>query len=220
MRRKILPRIFLGLLTATLISTMMVSSIFAKFVTRFEEKSSSAVPAAFDVEFLGFDIDEITINLAKDGEPAPFMGYFKETVEIPFSVKCSSQSEVAADVTIDIAFNQDFGKLLCVSNLNSASAKGVAIAYRIYKYDSATQAYVELEGNETREGVGLNEYVSSWCSANTNIAKIGEEVKYKIEFDVTNNSFTSSLPHGARFYKFISDAITVNVIARSARIEN
>ena len=209
MKRKILPRIFVVILTATLISTMLVSSIFAKYVTSARSGAGSGRPAAFGVEFSGIDTDRITINLAQDGEPAPVTGYFKQTYEIPFSLKCDANSEVDAAVTLKIDFDYDnFGKNITEIPIAGTGGATRTFGFRVYKYDKDSKSYVELSRKETNN----IDKQKTWTAATPDTVLKGTEVAYKIELDFY---YENASAQPASFTNFISDAMQINVIAKS-----
>lgn len=192
MKNKILPRLLIGLVAATLISTMLVSSLFAKYITSSEEgPRASVTPAAFNVEFYGFELDKINVNFARDGLPVAPLGYSTETVRMPFRVKSGPESQVAADVTLEISFAPRFEELLAKDKFDN----GVSCEWSIVDKNGDV---VEFENGKSKNSVRLGK---------------GELLEYILIIDVHNAIL--DLTVSADDYKFITDAISLTVTAKS-----
>ena len=210
MKKKILPRIFIFLLAVTVISTIAVSSVFAKYVSSKKGTGNNVRPAAFDIEFSGFDVDKISVNFAKDGVPAPPIGYSIDTVEIPFGIKNSADSEVAANVTLKLEFDSDFKEMFKADN--SGVGEGISCACRVYVYES--ESYNELNFVESTATNELGKTVTVW-TLDARELPVNSQLQYKLEVDVTYNSYDAVSQVSAYKLRYITDAITVKVDATS-----
>ena len=209
MKKKILPRIFIFLLAVTVISTIAVSSVFAKYVSSKSGTGNNVRPAAFDIEFSGFDVDKISVNFAKDGVPAPPIGYSIDTVEIPFGIKNSAESEVAANVTLKLEFDSYITGILNVDN--RGVNEGFSFACRVYRKNGSS--YTELPYTTTTNG-GV-----TVCTLSPLALPVGQTLDFKIEVDTSYTSADdvpgSSKRENAYKIRYITDAITVKVDATS-----
>ena len=103
-KNKILLRVAIIILIVTLITMLVLSSVYAKYVTKKNSDVSSGRPAAFEVVMKTPLDDEIEVNFAADGEPGSPIGYTKATKDYEFSV-VTNQSEVASDYSLELVFS-------------------------------------------------------------------------------------------------------------------
>ena len=205
MKKKILPRIFIFLLAVTIISTIAVSSVFAKYVSSGEGEGIDVRPAAFDIEFSGFDVDKISVNFAKDGVPAPALGYSKDTYVIPFGIKNIEESEIAANVIIKLEFDPDFAAL--INRDNSGDNNGFSCGLRIYQ--KVNSAYTEI---------AYQILSSTQWATDALLLPVGQTLDCKLEVDVSYFSAESVPSDEAgtiNKIRYITDAITIKVDATS-----
>lgn len=199
-KNKILRRIFIGLLAATIISSVMVASLFAKYISTGESEGDVIYPYAFGVELTGLDMDKISVNFSRDGAHATPLGYFTETFSIPFAVKAASYNEIATEVKIRLIFNSAFSTMIKRASTNRYD-QGVTCDFRVV--DESGNA---LSGKVTEENSCL-----IWTSSATRL-EIAGELKFFLEIDVHNTSLSVGYTANEE-YNYISDAITVDVVA-------
>ena len=200
-KNKILTRICIGILSATIVSSLLVSSLFARYVSSGESKGNVVYPYAFGVELTGLEMDKITVNFSRDGAHATPLGYFTETISVPFTVKAAEYNEIATDISINLTFNENFSALL----KKDRYAQGASCTYHV----------VDANGNELS---GDEEEVSGcivWTSDETELG-IAEELNFILKIDVHNTSLSVGYTTSEE-YKYISDAITVDVVATQSR---
>ena len=200
-KNKIMMRICIGILAATLISSVMVSSLFARYISSGESEGNVAYPYAFGVELTGLEMDKISVNFSRDGAHATPLGYFTETFSIPFTVKAAPYNEIATDISIKLTFNKAFSDLI----KKDPYAQGASCAYRV----------VDTDGNVLG---GTQTEVSNciiWTSNATTLG-VAQELDFVLEISVHNTSLSVGYTTSEE-YKYISDAITVDVSAKQSR---
>ena len=204
-KNKILRRIFIGLLAATIISSVMVASLFAKYISTGESEGDVIYPYAFGVELTGLDMDKISVNFSRDGAHATPLGYFTETFSIPFTVKAAPYNEIATDISIKLTFNSDFTKLI----EKDRYTQGASCTYRVLDANGTV-----LDGDSETEGSGDTKCIV-WTSDATTLG-VAEELEFVLEIAVHNTSLSVGYTTSEE-YKYISDAIKVDVSAKQSR---
>jgi hypothetical protein len=102
-KSKILPRIIIIALVVALISTVVLSAVYAKYVSK-DDANASARPAVFELVMNSPRDEAIEFNFAVDGEPGAPIGYTEAKKSFDFSVKTSA-SEVSAEYFVTVDFN-------------------------------------------------------------------------------------------------------------------
>ena len=110
-RSKILPRVLIVLLIVALISTLVLSSVYAKYVSERDPGAVATRPAAFELIMKTPLQDSIDFNFAADGEPGTPIGHTETQKHFDFAVK-TSDSEVAATYKLEIKFNSKITDLI------------------------------------------------------------------------------------------------------------
>ena len=200
-KNKILIRICIGVLAATIVSSLAVATLFAKYISTGSGKSHVVYPYAFGVELTGLEMDKITVNFSRDGAHATPLGYFTETISVPFTVKAAEYNEIATDISINLTFNENFSALL----KKDRYTQGASCTYRVVDANG-----IELSGTETEDSG-----CTVWTSAETELG-IAEELNFILKIDVHNTSLSVGYTTSEE-YKYISDAITVDVVATQSR---
>ena len=200
-KNKILTRICIGVLAATIVSSLAVATLFAKYISTGSGKSHVVYPYAFGVELTGLDMDKISVNFSRDGAHATPLGYFTETISVPFTVKAAEYNEIATNISINLTFNETFSALL----KKDRYTQGASCTYHVVDANGN-----ELSGTE-REESGC----TVWTSAETELG-IAEELNFILKIDVHNTSLSVGYTANEE-YKYISDAITVDVVATQSR---
>ena len=204
-KNKIMTRICIGVLTATIISSVLVASLFARYISSGESKGNVVYPYAFGVELTGLDMDKISVNFSRDGAHATPLGYFTETFSIPFTVKAAPYNEIATDISIKLTFNSDFTKLI----EKDRYTQGASCTYRVLDANGN-----DLNGNATPVGSGATKCIV-WTSDATTLG-VAQELDFVLEISVHNTSLSVGYTTSEE-YKYISDAITVDVSAKQSR---
>ena len=202
-KNKILTRICIGVLAATIVSSLAVATLFAKYISTGSGKSHVVYPYAFGVEITGLEMDKITVNFARDGAPATPLGYFTETISVPFTVKAAPYNEIETEILVSLTFNAKFSNLIRKASTNRYD-EGVCCDYSVLGPDGNI-----ISGTETgRSGTGA----ITWTPSAKQSLAINGEIEYILQIDVHNATLMNRNTTGER-YEFITDAITVDVTA-------
>lgn len=222
MKKKILPRILILLTAATLLSAVIMSSIFAKYVTSESRNTPENVrPASFNVVFDSLNMDAISADFAMD-EGGVYLGTTVKRISYPVTVT-STDSEAAANVTIKLSFNSAMTEMINKARyyryydeygLGNSNARRISCDFKVYRVES-DGSKTALSGSATAlsGSATITSDPLTWTSTTQSILDIGETHEYVIEFLVyhdDNKQFdTYSYDKGAH----ISDAVTIDVIA-------
>lgn len=192
MIKKILPRILILLAVATLVSAIIVSSVFAKYTTNDSRPEVTVRPTQFNVEYAvaysgkATSADLMYANFSSD----PNEGSGDKTFIYDVTAKLVD-SEVSANLILKITFAPEMNTLI---NSNEA---GISVTFSAYK--------VSEGGTET--ALSLTQNGAVWTSAPDllEVDKPNQTNTYRIKFVVKNTAGGT----GA----FIPDAVKVDVIA-------
>lgn len=103
-KNKILPNVLFSIVVLVLVSSMLVSTIFAKYVKSDSLGPVSGRVAAFDFDVQFEDKRNLDANFAVDGEPGDPLGHSEFGKYYYFKVQ-TCKSEVALNVKFKIEFN-------------------------------------------------------------------------------------------------------------------
>lgn len=146
-KSKILPRVIIVILVVTLISTLVLSSVYAKYVSKKDPGEVNSRPAAFELIMKTPLDDSIDFNFAVDGEPGTPIGHTETEKYYDFEVK-TSDSEVASRYFLKIQFSNKIKKLI-VDGRENKMADGVSCNFDVQMLDKATSKYVSIWGDGT-----------------------------------------------------------------------
>lgn len=146
-KSKILPRVIIVILVVTLISTLVLSSVYAKYVSKKDPGEVNSRPAAFELIMKTPLDDSIDFNFAVDGEPGTPIGHTETEKYYDFEVK-TSDSEVASRYFLKIQFSNKIKKLI-VDGRENKMADGVSCNFDVQMLDKATSEYVSIWGDGT-----------------------------------------------------------------------
>lgn len=206
---KIFPRILFTILALILVSSMLLSTFFAKYITSNNILSNDGRPAAFEVVFEKEFDNLMSVNFAKDGEPGNPLGHTRVIKDYKFSV-VSNYTEVALTYDIIIEFNSVVGKMMYTGKTNPY-ADGISCYYEVYEVTDKGET--KLSGTETLSGTA----VTKWTYTNPYLAPnpaIQKKSNYILRVIFYNNTDMAANPNG---YTFSSDAVTITANARQYR---
>lgn len=207
MRKKILSKIFISIISLTLISTAIVSSVFAKYTVGPVQRGVSTRPAIFEVVF---DNDHSTIveaNFSRDGEPGNPIGYSEYDKNYSFSV-INKYSEVKMQYKLTITFAAEVANFIRQARANRY-ADGLCCDYKVYVYNGT--GYDSISGDETVDTTGA----ITWSYVNNKVAlspNDSVETKYQLRFTFYNSTDMPSSGNGDEYF-YSSDSVTINVEA-------
>ena len=145
---KIFPRILFTILALILVSSILLSTFFAKYITSNNILSNDGRPAAFEVVFEKEFDNLMSVNFAKDGEPGNPLGHTRVIKDYKFSV-VSNYTEVALTYDIIIEFNSVVGKMMYTGKTNPY-ADGISCYYEVYEVTDKGET--KLSGTELISG--------------------------------------------------------------------
>lgn len=184
MIKKILPRILILLAVATLVSAIIVSSVFAKYTTNDSLPEPVKVrPTQFNVLIGSASSNEMAVNFAADGD-ANTEKVFSYDVTVN-----SADNEVAAYITLKLTLSPEMKTLVD----RAPATAGISCEYAVYKVSGSTET--ALSGTE-------NDAI--WMSE-PDLLEIGATNTYRVKLTVHHTAGGTG--------EFIPDAIKVDVIA-------
>lgn len=190
-KSKILPRVIIVVLIIALISTLVLSSVYAKYVSKKDPGEVNSRPAAFELIMKTPLKDSIDYNFAADGEPGTPIGHTETAKYYDFKVKTSG-SEIRAEYTLMINFSKKLQDLI-KKGREDKMKYGVACDFDVQQKNAAGN-YVSILKDETKaRDTVLNDgkwMYSATIEANKNPdpAIIEGEVEYRLVMIVYNNT--------------------------------
>ena len=131
-KSKILLRVAIVILVLTLISILVLSTVYAKYVsTGGFNDPLKARPATFELVMNSDSDDELVVNFAADGEPGAPIGFSEFVRDYDFTVKMQG-SEVASECYISIIFNDEIQELINKARDDKFSY-GTSCAFELYR---------------------------------------------------------------------------------------
>ena len=203
---KIFPRILLIICILILVSSILLSSIFAKYTASNNRPSSSGRPAAFEVVFEKEFDTLMSANFSADGEPGNPLGHTRTPKDYSFSV-ISNHTEVALTHELVIEFNSAVGKMMYTGKTNPF-ADGVSCYYEVYEVTSSGEK--QLTGTETIS----SSTVTKWTYVSPNIAPNPDtqrKTNYILRIIFYNNT---DMTANTNPYTFSADAIKITANAK------
>lgn len=183
MIKKIVSRVLIVLTVATLVSAILISAVFAKYISNDSRPEVTVRPTQFNVLIGSASSNEMAVNFAADGDA---------TTEKVFSYDVtvnSADSEVAAYITLKLTLSPDMKTLVD----RAPATAGISCDYAVYKVSGSTET--ALSGTE-------NDAI--WMSE-PDLLEIGATNTYRVKLTVHHTAGGTG--------EFISDAIKVDVIA-------
>lgn len=192
MIKKIVSRVLIVLTVATLVSAILISAVFAKYISNDSRPAVTVRPTQFNVEYAvaysgkATSADLMYANFSSDPDEGPGDKTFIYDVTAKLV-----DSEVSANLILKITFAPEMNALI---NPNKA---GISVTFSAYKVSGGTETPLSL----TQNG-------AVWTSA-SDLLEVDNPNKttntYRIKFVVKNTAGGT----GA----FIPDAVKVDVIA-------
>lgn len=207
---KILPRILLTICVLILVSSMLLSAIFAKYVTSNNTTSKIGRPAAFEVLMEKEFDDLMHVSFAEDGEPGNPLGHTRVTKDYKFSV-VSNYTEVALTYDLIIEFNSVVGKMMYTGKTNPF-ADGISCYYEVYEVTD--EGETKLSGTEILSGTAVTKwtYTKPYLAPNPDTQR---KNNYILRVTFYNNTDMTVNSNG---YTFSSDAVTITANARQVNV--
>lgn len=232
---KILPKILIVVLSLTLISALILSSVYAKYVS-----SSGDSPYSFDARGAGFAFDVIFddyVNIEAgytiDDEPGNPIGHTEARRYYDFEVQ-SCESEVALNIATRIDFSEKVSAMVRQARDDRFATSdeengvfGVCCDYELMLWNPTTSEYelvvqrgeaVDSRFTITETGVDpADSNVTSTISSTVTPKKNADGTdtgyaKYRLVIVIYNNTLMPTDGNGSNYF-LDSNAMTVNVSA-------
>lgn len=230
-RNKILLRVAIIILIITLITALVLSSVYAKYVTDQPSPSAVSRPAAFDIVMKSPMQDEIEVNFAADGEPGAPIGHTEVEKAYEFSVVTDS-SEVASEYSLELIFSAKVADKIRAARADKF-ADGLLCDYKIYQGEEVSEneivyspdPLVGIEMGLDREGQPMTWSCVEDLAPYTNPGNKTGKTCYKLVVTFYNNTMmTSKVVNGATVYNyddflFASNGIEIKVTSKQVNPE-
>lgn len=211
-KSKILPKIVLIILVITLISTLILSSVYAKYVSDKTPDPAEARPAAFELVMNNSDDGKIEVNFAADGEPGSPIGHTEAEKYYDFTVK-TSNSEVAADYMLTVTFDKKLADMIRQAR-EDRFKDGIWCDYEVQIKNSEGE-YESISALGTESGSNALEwkYVSTIKPHQNPDGTFEGEVYYRLKMIVYNNTLMPSTGNGSD-YVLSTNGINIEVSSK------
>ena len=210
-KHKILPKIVIIILIVTLISVLVLSSVYAKYVSVNDPVLSEARPAAFELVMEPItQADEIEVNFASDGEPGSPIGYTEVYRNYDFYVK-TSNSEVAADYWLTITFDKKVADMIRQGRRDKYSDDSISCDFEILrKTDSGYEAVSGVESGS--EELVWRHSATLEPGKNPDGTADGK-VEYRLRMIIYNNTTMPATGNTSKFV-FVTNGINIEVSSK------
>lgn len=212
---KILPRIAVGILILVLVTTLILSSVYAKYVSKPETNPMNLRPAAMLVMINTPRDDKIKVNFAADGEPGTPIGHTEVVKNYDFEI-VTELTEVAVQYELVITFNEKVTERIKQAR-DDKFEDGVWCDY-VVLYGTGTDENGDPVYNNVIEG---NETVGdtiTWTYASPDLIMPNETensgVYYRLQMIFYNNTMMPSPTGNGSDYFFSSDCIGLEISSR------
>lgn len=236
-KNKILMRILLVILTLTLISTLVLSSVYARYVKKHNSDANTARPAGIAFEAKFDDYVNIEAGYTIDDEPGNPIGHTEARRYYDFEVK-TCESEVALNVTTKITFSEKTSARVrqarkdrfAMENTATGEDKeyGISCDYELMLWNPDTSKYelvvqrgkavdgsgftISETGLDSSTGVVTVSATSMAAAKQNPDATTSGYAKYRLVIVIYNNTLMSSSGNVSNYF-LDSNAMTVNVSA-------
>ena len=209
-KHKILPKIVIIILIVTLISALVLSSVYAKYVSENDPALSEARPAAFELVMEPItQADAIEVNFASDGEPGAPIGYTEVYRNYDFYVK-TSNSEVAADYWLTVTFDETVANMIRQGRRDKY-ADGISCNFEILrKTDSGYEAVSGVESGS--EELVWRHSATLEPGKNPDGTADGK-VEYRLRMIIYNNTTMPATGNTSKFV-FVTNGINIEVSSK------
>lgn len=200
-----LKRVVLSLLSAVLVTVLILSSVFAKY-TAGGGKTVKTRPAVFDIVFDSEEDPIIKANFSLDGDPGVTLG--RTTLKKYHNFKVvTEQNEVRTECGLSISFKDGFSDNMIVptvdnANFTSTFADGLWYSYRVYRVVN------KGESNESVEEITFNgtPTQTNWTGYSV-ILEPHETIDFRLEMIIYNTDLDYE-PNDKEL-AYYTDAITI-----------
>ena len=165
MIKKIVSRVLIVLTVATLASAILMSAVFAKYISNDSSPAVTVRPTQFNVSISSASSNVMTANFADNAGDKTFS--YDVTVN-------SADSEAAAYITLKLTLSSEMKTLVD----RASTTAGISCKYAVYKVSGSTET--ALSGSPNASG-------SVWTSVR-DLLEIGDTNTYKVKLTVHNTA--------------------------------
>ena len=204
---KIFKRVLIVLAMLALVSAILTSSTYARYVSTVEPKYTTR-PAMFDIVYDSDDEPMIEYNYARDGEPGSALGHTEVIKHYDFSI-VMDENEVRTKLDLKINFTSAIAdKIVKPIRKDSPTdfdygayyEDGLRFSYKVYKIDNKGTASEILTEITTGPASTQNSNLTEWTYNEIFDVAVGKprSFDYRLEFTFYNN--TSATNNQADFF--------------------
>lgn len=202
---KIFKRVLIVLAMLALVSAILTSSTFARYVSGIEPTYDTR-PAMFDVVFESNDDPMIEFNYARDGVPGSALGHTEATTHYDFSIKMD-ENEVRTKLDLKITFASSIAdKIVKPIRKDSPTdfdygahyENGLRFSYKVYKINNKGEDNESLIEITTGPASTQNDGLTEWTYNEIFDIENPQPLDYRLEFTFYNN--TSAENNQADFF--------------------
>ena len=209
--KKVFPRILISLLIITIVSSLLLAMVYAKYISNRSSDPYAFRPAAFQVEIEDVYYPDIAYaDFSLDGEPGSPLGYSFAEKYYDFSVT-SYRSEVMLDYQIEITFSPKVYAKILKARYHMLE-EGTGCDFNVYEKKAGQWNLIEGEETvtSTDDGDKLTWTYTKTVQTGSNPDETTEgSAKYRLEFVFYN--VTDMNGSNGKHYVFDSDGIEINV---------
>lgn len=195
---KIFKRVLIVLAMLALVSAILTSSTFARYVSGIETTYDTR-PAMFDIVYDSDDDPMIEFNYARDGVPGSALGHTEVIKHYDFSIKME-ENEVRTDLELKINFTSAIADKIVKPIRKDREADfdygahyedGLRFSYKVYKINNKGDANESLTEITTmgKQEADLTEWTYNEIF---DVAKGKPRFDYRLEFTFYNNTLATN----------------------------
>ena len=218
-KSKILPRVIIVILVVALISTLVLSAVYAKYVSKNDPSAVNTRPAAFELVMKTPLDDSIDFNFAVDGEPGTPIGHTETEKYYDFSVKIKN-SEVASTYILQIKFSEKIRALIKKGRANKMQ-DGVTCNFDVLQKNSSGNYVSILKDSKAKDSViddGVWKYTTQTePNKNPDPDVTTEEIEYRLVMIVYNNT---DMPEGGNTDEYVLSTNGIEISVSSEQVDS
>lgn len=202
---KIFKRVLITLALLALVSAIVVSSTYARYVSEIKPKYNTR-PAMFDIVYDSDDDPMIEYNYARDGVPGSALGHTEATTHYDFSI-VMDENEVRTKLDLKITFASSIANKI-VKPIRKDSPtdfdygahyeNGLRFSYKVYKINNKGEDNESLIEITTGPASTQNDGLTEWTYNEIFDIENPQPLDYRLEFTFYNN--TSAENNQADFF--------------------
>ena len=202
---KIFKRVLIVLAMLALVSAILTSSTYARYVCDIN-RTYDTRPAMFDIVYDSDDEPMIEYNYARDGEPGSALGHTEVIKHYDFSI-VMDENEVRTRLDLKINFTSAIADKIVKPirkdreadfDYESHYRDGLRFSYKVYKINNKGDANESLTEITTGPASTQNDGLTEWTYNEIFDIANPQPLDYRLEFTFYNN--TSAENNQADFF--------------------